>query len=100
MEPSIAEIPSLRKLGLLPGLPDWNVARRLWTTSEGKQYQFIAAHPNHWSYEYRCTEERVWLGSYWCTYPQCPVLQAVVEHTILWLIYEEWDWMSSDGISP
>ena len=95
MELSLSDIPPLRLLGSLPGLPDWNVERRLWTTSEGKQYQFIAAHPEHWSYEYRCTEDRVWLGNYWCAFPQDRVLRSVVEHVILSLINEEWDWMTS-----
>ena len=98
MEPRISDIPPLHQLGLLPGLPDWKVACRTWTTSKGKQYQFVVSHPHNWFYEYRCTDQRLWLGNYWCTYPQSQVLQAVVEHTILLLIYEDWDWMTSNGI--
>ena len=98
MEPSISDIPPLRHLGVLPGLPDWMIARRTWTTSEGKQYQFVISHPHNWSYEYRCTDQHACLGHYWCTCPQSQILQAVVEYTTLSLMFDHWDWMTSDGI--
>lgn len=96
----LVDIPPLHPLGHLPGLADWTIARRTWLTDGVLHHQFVATHPQHWCYEYRCTDSRQYVAHYWCCKPLSVVLEVAVAIAVMLLIEDEWEWMSSRQSEP